>query len=185
MSLTAIFTKNVKHSGAHAGNKHSNSGGMYLLVTKAGKYWHMDYRFAGKRKTLALGVYPAVSLEEARQGLEKARKLLAQDTDPSAAKREDQQATATAAANTFEAVAREFHTLKAGGWSEGHASKWLRMNELYLFPDIGPMPLTAIKAPTLLAALRKVEKKGHSEHSARLAGHGRSGVSLWRADRAL
>jgi integrase len=160
MSLTAIFTKNAKHSGAPAGDKHSDGGGMYLLVNKAGKYWRMDYRFAGKRKTLALGVYPAVSLEEARQGREKARKLLAQDTDPSTAKREGQQATATAAANTFEAVAREFHALKAGGWSEGHASKWLRMNELYLFPHIGPLPLSTIKAPALLATLRKVEKKG-------------------------
>ena len=160
MPLTAIFTKNTKHSGAPAGDKHTDGGGMYLLVTKAGKYWRMNYRFADKRKTLALGVYPAVSLEEARQGREKARKLLAQGTDPSAAKQEDKQATATAAANTFEAVAREFHALKAGGWSEGHASKWLRMNELYLFPHIGARPLSEIKAPALLATLRKVEKKG-------------------------
>lgn len=160
MPLTAIFTKNAKHSGAPAGDKHTDGGGMYLLVNKAGKYWRMNYRFADKRKTLALGVYPAVSLEEARQGREKARKLLAQGIDPSAAKQEGKQATATAAANTFEAVAREFHALKAGGWSEGHAVKWLRMNELYLFPHIGPLPLTNIKAPALLAALRKVEKKG-------------------------
>ena len=160
MPLTAIFTKNAKHSGAPAGDKHTDGGGMYLLVNKAGKYWRMNYRFADKRKTLALGVYPAVSLEEARQAREKARKLLAQGVDPIAAKKEDRQTTATAAANTFEAVAREFHALKAGGWSEGHAVKWLRMNELYLFPHIGPLPLSTIKAPTLLAALRKVEKKG-------------------------
>ena len=160
MPLTAIFTKNAKHSGAPAGDKHTDGGGMYLLVNKAGKYWRMNYRFADKRKTLALGVYPAVSLEEARQAREKARKRLAQGVDPNAAKKEDRQTTATAAANTFEAVAREFHALKAGGWSEGHAVKWLRMNELYLFPHIGPLPLSTIKAPTLLAALRKVEKKG-------------------------
>lgn len=160
MPLTAIFTKNAKHSGAPAGDKHTDGGGMYLLVNKAGKYWRMNYRFADKRKTMALGVYPAVSLEEARQGREKARKLLAQGIDPSAAKQDDRQATATAAANTFEAVAREFHAVKAGGWSEGHATKWLRMNELYLFPHIGALPLSTIKAPALLAALRKVEKKG-------------------------
>ena len=160
MPLTAIFTKNAKHSGAPAGDKHTDGGGMYLLVNKAGKYWRMNYRFADKRKTLALGVYPAVSLEEARQAREKARKRLAQGVDPIAAKKEDRQTTATAAANTFEAVAREFHALKAGGWSEGHTVKWLRMNELYLFPHIGPLPLSTIKAPTLLAALRKVEKKG-------------------------
>lgn len=105
-------------------------------------------------------MYPAVSLAQTRQGREKVRELLAQGTDPSATKQENRQATAIAAANTFEAVAREFQTLKAGGWSEGQATKWLRMNELYLFPHIGALPLSTIKAPALLAALRKVEKKG-------------------------
>ena len=160
MPLSDTFVRNTKHSGAPAGDKHSDGGGMYLHITKAGKYWRMNYRFAAKQKTLALGVYPAVSLADARQGRDKARKLLAQGTDPSSAKREGQQATAMAATNTFEAVAREFHALKAGGWSEGHATKWLRMNELYLFPHIGSLPLSTIKAPALLAALRKVEKKG-------------------------
>lgn len=160
MPLTAIFTKNARHSGAPTGDKHADGGGMYLLVNKAGKYWRMDYRFAGKRKTMALGVYPAVSLEKARKGREKARKLLEDGTDPSATKRGDKLATAAAAANTFEAVAREFHTLMASSWSAGHATKWLRMNELHLFPHIGPLPLTTIKAPTLLAALRRVEAKG-------------------------
>jgi integrase len=60
MALTDTFTKNIKHSGAAAGDKHTDGGGMYLLVNKGGKYWRMNYRFADKRKTLALGVYPAV-----------------------------------------------------------------------------------------------------------------------------
>ena len=160
MPLTAISTKNAKHSGAPAGNKHADGGGMYLLVNKAGKYWRMDYRFADKRKTMALGVYPKISLEKARKGREKARKLLEDGTDPSAAKQTDKLATAAAAANTFEAVAHEFHALKASSWSAGHAAKWLRMNELHLFPHIGTLPLTTIKAPALLAALRRVEGKG-------------------------
>ena len=161
MPLSDTFLKNsTKYSGVSAGNKHSDGGGMYLQVTKSGKYWRMNYRFAGKQKTLTLGAYPKVLLAKARQGRDKAHELLAQGTDPSAAKREKQQATTAAAANTFEVVAREFHALKAGGWSEGHASKWLRMNEMYLFPHIGTLPLSTIKAPALLAALRKVEKKG-------------------------
>ena len=161
MPLSDTFLKNsTKYSGVSAGNKHSDGGGMYLQVTETGKYWRMNYRFAGKQKTLTLGAYPTVSLAKARQGRDKAHELLAQGTDPSAAKREKQQATTAAAANTFEVVAREFHALKAGGWSEGHASKWLRMNEMYLFPHIGTLPLSTIKAPALLAALRKVEKKG-------------------------
>ena len=60
MALTDTFTRNTKHSGAPAGDKHSDGGGMYLHITKAGKYWRMNYRFAEKQKTLALGVYPAV-----------------------------------------------------------------------------------------------------------------------------
>ena len=67
MALTDTFTKNAKHSGKPAGDKHRDGNGMYLLVTAGGKYWRMDYRFAEKRKTLALGVYPEVSLAKARQ----------------------------------------------------------------------------------------------------------------------
>lgn len=160
MALADTFIRNVKHKGAPAGDKHTDGGGMYLLVKAGGKYWRMDYRFAGKRKTLALGVYQAVSLAQARKRREAARELLAEGIDPGAAKAEERQAKTTAAANTFETVAREFHALKAPGWSEGHGTKWIRMNELYLFPHLGTLPLASIKAPTLLAALRKVESKG-------------------------
>lgn len=81
---------------------------MYLHVKAAGKYWRMSYRYAGKQKLLALGVYPAVSLLKARQRRDKARELLADGIDPSAAKRQDRQDKADAAANTFEAVARDW-----------------------------------------------------------------------------
>ena len=88
MALTDTFTKNAKHSGKPAGDKHRDGNGMYLLVTAGGKYWRMDYRFAEKRKTLALGVYPEVSLAKARQRRDKARELLADGIDPGIAKRE-------------------------------------------------------------------------------------------------
>lgn len=77
MPLTDIFTKKVAHTEAPAGDKHTDGGGMYLLVNATGKYWRMNYRFADKRKTLAFGVYPAVSLAKARQLRDKARELLA------------------------------------------------------------------------------------------------------------
>jgi len=160
MALTDTFVKNTKPSGSPAGDKHTDGQGLYLLVKPAGKYWRMNYRYLGKQKTLALGVYPAVSLAKARARREKARELLADGVDPSASKREEKQAKSIEAANTYEAVAREFHAMKAASWSEGHGAKWLRMNELYLFPHIGALPLSTIKAPTLLAALRKVESKG-------------------------
>ena len=82
MALTDTAVKNARHSGSAAGDKLSDGGGMFLLVKASGKYWRMDYRFADKRKTLALGVYPAVSLGQARKAREKARELLAQGIDP-------------------------------------------------------------------------------------------------------
>jgi integrase len=163
MPLTDTFTKNIKHTGAPAGDKHTDGGGMYLLVNKGGKYWRMNYRFDDKRKTLALGVYPAVSLAKARQRRDKARELLADGIDPSVAKRHEQHATAVAAANTFELVAREFHKSKSDSWSTSYAAKWLRGLEKDLFPYLGALPLATITAPMLLDVLRRVEKRGAIE----------------------
>lgn len=160
MALTDTFVKQVKPSGKPAGDKYTDGHGMYLLVKTASRYWRMDYTINGKRKTLALGVYPAVSLAQARKLRTAARELLAQGIDPSAAKQDDRQAKKLEAVNTFELVAREFHQVKADGWSEGHGAKWLRMNELYLFPELGKLPLDTIRPPALLKALRKVEAKG-------------------------
>lgn len=161
MSLNDTFIKNsTRYSGRPSGDKHSDGGGLYLHVTAAGKYWRMNYRLYGKQKTLSLGVYPSISLAQARRGRDEAKKLIAQSIDPSTAKQEAKQADKLAAANTYETVAREFHKLKAESWSESHAAKWLRMNEMYLFPEIGPMPIASIRAKAVLDALRKVEAKG-------------------------
>ncbi len=161
MALTDTFIKNsTKHTGSRAGDKHSDGGGLYLHVTASGKYWRVAYRMHGKQKTLALGVYPAVSLKQAREGRDKAKEQLAQGIDPSTAKQDAKHAEKLAAANTYEAVAREFHTLKAEGWSKAHAGKWLRMNELYLFPALGRKAIASLKAKDVLNALRKVEAKG-------------------------
>jgi hypothetical protein len=107
MALTDTFVRQVKPTEKAIGDKYADGAGMYLLVKTAGKYWRMDYTFAGKRRTLALGTYPEVSLAKARDRRAAARELLADGTDPSAAKREEKRARADAAANTFEAVARE------------------------------------------------------------------------------
>lgn len=89
MALTDTFVKNTKHTGRQAGDKHADGGGMYLLINAGGKYWRMDYRFAEKRKTLALGTYPEVSLAKARARRDKARELLADGLDPSTAKKQE------------------------------------------------------------------------------------------------
>jgi hypothetical protein len=83
MALTDTFVKNVKPGESAAGDKYTDGQGLFLLVKAKSKYWRMSYRFMGKQKTLALGVYPAVSLAKARQKRDKARELLAEGTDPS------------------------------------------------------------------------------------------------------
>jgi integrase len=188
MALTATFVKNAKNSGASAGDKHRDGGGMYLLVNASGKYWRMDYRFADKRKTLALGVYPAVSLEKARKRRGLARELLADGKDPGAVKREERQATALAAANTFELVAREFFQTKVDSWTPMYAAKWLRGIEKDLFPYIGKLPIATVTPPMLLDALRKCEKRGaiESAHTLRqTAGQVfRYGIQTGRCERS-
>lgn len=163
MPLTDTFVRQVKNSGKAAGDKHSDGGGMYLLVKAAGRYWRMDYRFAGARKTMALGTYPEVSLAKARKRRDEYRELLAEGIDPGAAKKARKLATAAAAADTFEAVAREFHALQGGGWSPKYAARWIERMEKDLFPHVGRLPLAGITAPMLLEVLRKVEKRGAGE----------------------
>ncbi len=161
MALNDTFIKNsTRHSGKPARDKHSDGQGLYLLVKAAGKYWRMDYRFADKRKTQALGVYPAVSLAAARKRRDKARELLAQGTDPSTAKREAKQAQAAQACNTFGAVALAWLEATAAQRSEGTAARaqtWLQQD---VFPSIGAMPMAAIGPRDVLAVLRKIEARG-------------------------
>ena len=188
MALTDTFVRQVKHTGKPTGDKYTDGGCMYLLVKAAGRYWRMDYTHADKRKTLALGVYPEVSLAKARQRRANARELLAEGLDPGAAKRAQKLATRVAAANTFEAVAREFHVTQATGWSPRYAARWIERMEKDLFPYIGKLTLPAITAPVLLDALRKVEKRGANEtaHTLRqTAGQVfRYGVQTGRCERS-
>ena len=160
MALTDTFIKQVKHSGAPAGDRYADGGNMYLLVKAAGKYWRQDYTHADKRKTLALGVYPAVSLAKARQRRDKARELLADGIDPNAAKQEEKQATAAAAANTFEAVAREWLAKTAADRMASTHTKvttWLQKD---VIPFIGTMPISTIGPRDVLGALRHMEGRG-------------------------
>ena len=163
MAITDTFVRQVKHSGKATGDKHTDGGGMYLLVKAGGKYWRMDYTHLAKRKTLALGVYPAVSLAKARKRRETARELMSDGIDPGTAKREEMQAAVMAAANTFELVAREFHSTKIAAWSPAYSAKWLRGMVKDLFPYLGAMPVASITAPTLLTVVRRAETRGAHE----------------------
>ena len=169
MALTDTFAKNVKPTGSSAGDKHTDGQGLYLHVKNAGKYWRMSYRFDGKQKTLALGVYPEVSLAKARQRRDKARELLADGIDPGIAKREEKQAKAAAAGNTFEAVAEQWlkaTAAKRAAITQDKVTTWLRKDVL---PYIGKMPITAIGPRDVLAVVRKMEARGVIDSAKRVA----------------
>ncbi|VTU36837.1 Prophage CP4-57 integrase [Variovorax sp. PBL-H6] len=161
MALTDTFVRQVKHKGAEIGERYADGGGMYLRVKAAGRYWRMDYRMNGKAKTLALGVYPDVSLAEARQRREKARKELAHGIDPSTAKREQKQARAVASANTFEAVASEWLTKTAAKRQPITQLKVKTWLEKDVFPFIGKLPISTIGPRDVLErVVRKLEARG-------------------------
>lgn len=160
MALADTFVRQVKHTGGPAGDKHTDGQGLYLLVKAGGKYWRMDYRFAGKRKTLALGIYPEVSLAKARQRREKAREQLADGIDPSTAKRQEKQAKANAAAHTFEAVARDWLAKTAAKRVEITQQKVTSWLERDVIPYIGKLPISTIGARDVLEkVIRKIEAR--------------------------
>lgn len=144
MALTDTFTKQVKHTGKPAGDKYADGGGMYLLVKAGGKYWRMDYTHAEKRKTLALGVYPEVTLAKARKRREEAREKLADCVDPSAAKRAAKREDVAAAASSFEVVARSWLAKTAAGLAVSTHEKTTNWLEKMSFPTsaICPFPLS-------------------------------------------
>jgi len=160
MALTDTFVKTVKYSGRPVGDKHSDGGGLYLHVTGSGKYWRMAYRYAGKQKKLSIGVYPAVTLAKARKARDEARELLAQDIDPSAAKREKKQALAVAEANTVEALGSAWLANHKEGWSNEHYDRERRNLEKDVFPYIGKRSIGTVEPPELLRVIRKVEERG-------------------------
>ena len=139
----------------------TDSGGLYLHVTeKGGKLWRFKYRFAGKYKLLALGSYPEISLLDARQSRDEARRQLAKGIDPSAARRAQKQATMQEI-ETFELIAKEWHKRFFSTWSVRYAETLMSRLELYIFPWIGKRPIAEIKVPELLAVLRRIESRAY------------------------
>jgi integrase len=160
MALTDTFVRNVKHSGAPAGDKHTDGQGLLLLVKAAGKYWRFNYRFAGKQKTLALGVYPAVSLAKARQQRDRAREQLASKIDPSYVKREEKEARADAAMHTFEAVSRQWLNKTVANRAASTQEKIKTWLEKDVFPSIGNRPISSIGPRDVLVTVQKMERRG-------------------------
>ena len=196
MALTDMEVKKAKATDKPV--KLTDGGGLFLLVQPNGaKYWRFAYRFVGKQKTLALGVYPDVPLvgywhdpqtkkvwvKGARELREDARKLLANDTDPGAVKQAQKAAKGEQVANSFEAIAREWFVRHSPNWKENHSSKIIARLEKDVFPWIGARPIGEIAAPALLAAIRRIESRGALETAHRALACCGQVVSLCRGNR--
>jgi integrase len=157
--LTDSTIKNAKPGTTI--RKLSDGNGLALLVYPNGsKYWVYRYRHLGKEKTLSLGIYPEVTLAEARLKLMDARKLKSQGQDPSETRKEVRRQALISAENSFEAVAREWVTAKSPGWTPRYADFIVQRMETDLFPQLGSRPIKDITAPEVLSAVRLIEKRG-------------------------
>ncbi|HHS9731457.1 tyrosine-type recombinase/integrase [Klebsiella quasipneumoniae] len=144
--------------------KIADGGGLYLLVkTNGSRYWRLKYRIDGKEKLLALGVYPDVSLADARAKRDEARKGIAGGIDPLAVKKEQKVEREAQVKNTFQEIALEWHKMKVKKWSAGYASDILEAFNKDVFPFIGQRPIADIKPLELLNVLKKIEDRGATE----------------------
>jgi len=166
MSLTDTAIRNAK--AKKKPYKLSDEKGLYLLVNKTGKYFRFDYRYAGKRKTLALGVYPDVKLADAREKRNDSRRLLQNNVDPAQYRKETKAMQQEQATNSFEAVSREWFTKNKHVWTEGHSRTIIRRLELNIFPWLGMKSIASITAPEILAVLRRIENRGAIETAHRV-----------------
>jgi integrase len=142
----------------------SDEKGLYLEVAPSGgKWWRLKYRFDGKEKRLSLGVYPDVSLKQARERRDEARRLLGEGIDPGEHRKVSKNARADAVANSFEAVAREWYAKLLPTWAPVHADKIIRRLERDIFPWLGGKPIADLAAPDVLATIRRIEARGRLE----------------------
>lgn len=159
MSLTVVTIRNAKPQDKPY--KLSDSGGLFLLVQpNGGKWWRYKYRFAGKEKLLSLGIYPDVSLAEARDYHIQARKVLAAGKDPSSIKQEAKRLAIQNRENSFEAIAREWIDNRKDSWTPKYTKNILSMLEANVFTKIGSSPIAEITAQELLTVFRAIEDRG-------------------------
>lgn len=158
MKLTATEIKAARPK--EKAYKLSDGGGMYLEVFPNGtKSWRLKYRIGGKEKRVVFGVYPTVTLAEARTKRDEAKRILAAGGDPGKEKQAEKQAKVMAVANSFEWLALEWHEHKRPNWSAGYASDILEYLKKDIFPFLGPRAITDIKPAEMLAVLRKMEQR--------------------------
>ena len=164
--------------------KLADGQGLYLLVQPSGsRLWRLKYRIDGREKLLSVGIYPAVSLKIARERRDDARRMMAAGVDPSAKRKAER----AARADTFEAIAREWLTLKSKSLTERTYEKRLSRLEAFVFPYLGKRPVSTITAPDLLTVLKRVEARGKNETAHRVRSESsavfRYAIATGRAER--
>jgi len=184
--LTDTAIKNTK--AGFSIKKLSDGNGLALLVYPNGrKYWVYRYRHLGKEKTLSLGIYPEVTLAEARQKLMDARKLVSAGQDPSEARKAVKRQAMVSAENNFEAIAREWIIAKSPAWTPRYTGFMIKRLENDLFPRLGSRPIKDITAPELLSVVRVIEERGATELANRAIQYCGQvfmyGIATGRADR--
>ncbi len=170
MPLTDTAVRNAKPGDRPV--KMFDERGLFLIVTPAGgKWWRLRYRFDGKEKLLSLGVYPDVGLKDARDRRDEARKLLANAIDPGENRKVQKAAKVERAANSFEAIAREWFAKNRETWAASHADKIIKRLENDVFPWLGGKAIAEITAPNVLAVLRRIEGRGTNDTAHRASGN--------------
>jgi len=186
MPLTNTAIRNAKPEAK--ARKMFDGGGLYLEISpKGGKWWRLKYRFSGKEKRMSLGTFPDVSLKDARERRDEARKLIANGIDPSQKRKLDKTIAFEHAENSFEMVAREWFAKYSSSWSSSHATRIIRRLERDIFPWLGNQPIADINAPLLLQTVRRIEERGALETAHRALGNCsqvfRYAVATGRAER--
>ena len=188
MPLTDVAIRRAQPS--KKSRKMFDGRGLYLEVSpRGGKWWRIKYRFEGKDRRISLGVYPEVTLKEARRRCDESRRLLAAGIDPSAHRRAQKAAIAQRSANTFEAVAREWFGKHAPNWAPSHSSLIMSRLQRNIFPWLGGKPIADINASQLLEVVRRIEQRGALETAHRVLQNCgqvfRYAVATGRAERDL
>lgn len=167
--LTDAKVKNAKPKADSKAYKLTDGNGLYLLVqTNGTKCWRYDYRFGGKRKTLALGTYPPVRLKDAREALAEAKRQLSDGRDPGQEKKRKRVESVVTETNRFSLLARDWWEQQKGTWTKDHADRvWSRL-EIDVIPHIGHLPITEIKPYEIIEIIRRIEGRGSLEVASRV-----------------
>lgn len=164
--LTDAVCRTAK--AAESDYKLTDALGLHLYVTKAGyKSWRLAYSYLGKKKRIVFGPYPAISLKDAREMRDEARRLLARGIDPAIDKHQRKAASLAATATTVEIVARAWFHERSAMWSRSHSDRTLNLLEREVFAPIGGLPITAVTRPMIVQQVKKIEARGALEMARR------------------